>query len=126
MLFVDMIEISENPLLQPWETPYGLPPFDRVRPGHFKSALEAAMRAHNAEIGAIAESGEAPTFANTVAAFDRASRLLTRVELLFHNLCASETSPDLQTVEREMVPRLAAHHNAILLNPKLFARIDRL
>ena len=121
-----MKQTADNPLLQNWETPYGLPPFDRVRPEHFKPALEVGMRAHNADIAAICESADAPTFANTVAALDRAGRTLTRVELLFHNLCASETSPDLQAVEREMAPRLASHHNAIYLNSKLFARIDGL
>src|SRR5947209_8300410 len=119
-----MAELNDNPLLEAWETPYALPPFDRVRPEHFKPALEQGMRAHSAEISAIADASDAPTFANTASALDRSGRTLTRVELLFHNLCASETSPDLQAVEREMAPRLAAHHNAIRLNPKLFARLD--
>src|SRR5438874_4130866 len=117
---------TDNPLLQRWETPYQLPPFDRVLPAHFTPALETAMRQHDAEIDAIANNAEPPTFANTAAALDRAGRKLTEVELLFHNLCASETSPALQAVERQMAPRLAAHHNAILLDAKLFARIDRL
>src|SRR5947207_5409898 len=115
-----------NPLLQSWETPFGLPPFERVRPEHFAPALEAAMRTHRNEIAAIASSGDAPTFANTLAALDPAGRTLASVQRLFHNLCASETSPALQAVERQMAPRLAAHHNAILLDAKLFARIDRL
>src|SRR5437870_4955523 len=115
-----------NPVLQSWETPFGLSPFERVRPEHFAPALEAAMRAHRGEINAIALCGDAPTFANTVAALDRAGRTLARVQRLFHNLCGSETSPALRAVERQMAPRLAAHHNAILLDAKLFARIDRL
>src|SRR5438105_3443399 len=117
---------ATNPLLQSWATPFGLPPFARVQAEHFAPALEAAMHAHRTEIDAIATSGGAPTFANTVAALDRASRMLVRIELLFHNLCASETSPALQAVERKMAPRLVAHHNAILLDAKLFSRIDRL
>jgi len=121
-----MTDLADNPLLQPWDASYGLPPFEQVMPAHFTPALETAMRAHNAEVDAIADSAEAPTFANTVAALDRSGRALTRIELLFHNLCASETSPALQAVEREMAPRLAAHHNAIRLNPKLFVRLDRL
>jgi peptidyl-dipeptidase Dcp len=121
-----MADFDDNPLLQPWRTPYELPPFGRVRPDHFKPALVDAMRAHGAEIDTIVDNPDAPTFANTAAALDRAGRALTRVELLFHNLCASETSPELRTVEREMAPLLAAHHNAIRLNHKLFARLDRL
>ncbi|MBK7473003.1 MAG: M3 family metallopeptidase [Betaproteobacteria bacterium] len=112
-----------NPLLQPWDTPYGLPPFDRVRPEHYIPAFEVAMRSHADEIRAIAASGEPPTFENTLAAFDRSGGMLTRIELLFSNLTASETSPALQDVEREMAPRLAAHHNAVYLDAALFARI---
>src|SRR5262249_16360344 len=119
-----MTNSADNPLLQPWDRPHGLPPFECVRPEQFKPALEAAMRAHLLQIDAIAESADAPTFATTAAAFDRAGRALTRVELLLYNLCASETSSALQAVEREMAPRLAAHHSAIRLNPKLFARLD--
>ena len=67
------------------------------------------MRAHRAEIDAIAASPEPPTFDNTIAALDRSGRLLARIDELFHNLTASETSPALQAVEREMAPPLAAH-----------------
>jgi len=62
-----------NPLLAPWTGPYGLPPFAEARAEHFAPAFEAAMREHLAEIDALAGAGEAPTFANTVAAFDRAA-----------------------------------------------------
>ena len=115
-----------NPLLQPWDEPFGLPPFERVRSEHFAPAFEQAMAAHRTEIDRIADSSEAPTFENTIAALDRSGRLLTRTEQLFFNLAASETSPALQAVEREVAPKLAAHENAILLDEKLFARIDEL
>ncbi len=65
-----------------------------------------------------------PTFDNTLAALDRCGRELRRIEQVFFNLTASETSPALQAVEREMSPRLAAHHSAIHLDARLFARID--
>ena len=90
-----------NPLLQPWDEPFGLPPFERVRSEHFAPAFEQAMAAHRTEIDRIADSSEAPTFENTIAALDRSGRLLTRTEQLFFNLAASETSPALQAVERE-------------------------
>ena len=115
-----------NPLLQPWEEPFGLPPFERVRPEHFAPAFEQAMAAHRAEIERIANASDAPTFENTIAPLDRSGRLLRRTEQLFSNLTASETSPLLQAVERDFSPKLAAHENAILLNQKLFARIDEL
>ncbi len=121
-----MSALSSNPLLAAWDTAFGLPPFERIRPEHFAPAFEVAMRVHRDEVRTIATRTDAPTFENTVAALDRSGRALVRIELLFHNLASSETSPALQAVEREMAPRLAAHHNAILLDAQLFERIDRL
>lgn len=115
-----------NPLLQPWDTPYGLPPFERIRAEHFVPAFDVARREHLAEIDAIANHPAPPDFDNTVAALDRAGRLFNRIESLFHNLAASETSPALQAAERELAPQLAAHGNAISMNRALFGRIDAL
>jgi peptidyl-dipeptidase Dcp len=119
-------ELHPNPLLQTWDTPYGLPPFDRVAAEHFMPAFDVAMPAHLAELDAIAAQTEPPSFANTVAAFDGTGRLLKQVELLFSNLCSSETSPALQAIERDMAPRQAAHDSAIYMHAGLFARIDAL
>src|SRR5438552_12292138 len=77
---------DSNPVLHSWETPFGLPPFERVRPEHFAPALEAAMRAHRGEINAIALCGDAPTFANTVAALDRAGRTVVPQPLRVRNV----------------------------------------
>ncbi|HEY9102799.1 M3 family metallopeptidase [Chitinimonas sp.] len=118
--------LASNPLLQDWNTPYGLPPFDLVEAGHFVPAFEVALARHLEEIEAIASQTAAPDFANTLLAFDGAGRLLKRIDLLFSNLTASETSPALQAVEREMAPRQAAHENAIYMHAGLFRRIDAL
>ena len=115
-----------NPLLEPWDGPYGLPPFAAVRPEHYAPAFAAATRAHRAEIDAIASNPATPTFANTIAALDRSGRLLARIEGLFHNLTSSETSPPLQAVEVEMAPRLAAHASWVSMHRALFTRIDAL
>jgi peptidyl-dipeptidase Dcp len=117
---------TNNPLLQPWAAPHQLPPFADVRAEHFKPAFETAMAEHRAEVDAIAANAEAPSFDNTVVALDRSGRLLARVAALFHNLTASETSPELQAVEREMAAPLAAHGSAISMNARLFARVDAL
>ena len=84
------------------------------------------MHEHAAEIAAIAANPDAPTFENTVVAFDRSGRRLTRIEQVFFNLASSETSPALQAVERDVAPRLAAHESAIYLDAKLFGRVDEL
>ncbi len=117
---------SQNPLLQEWKTPYGLPPFGEVRAEHFAPAFEVALAQHNSEIERLASRADAPTFENTIAAFDASGRLLSRIGHLFHNLCSSETSRELQAIERLMAPRLATHESAIYLNGALFARVDML
>ena len=116
----------QNPLLHAWNTPYGLPPFDQVAPHHFVPAFTQALAEHLVELDAIALSASAPTFENTLGAFDTSGRLFNRISLLFQNLTSSETSPELQAVQLEMAPRLAAHDNAIYMNGTLFSRIESL
>src|SRR4029453_18517898 len=116
----------QNPLLKEWQTVFGLPPFGEVRAEHFAPAFEVALVQHNTEIERLASETDAPTFENTIAAFDASGRLLSRIGDLFHNLCSSETSRELQAIERVMAPRLAAHESAIYLNTALFARVDAL
>lgn len=118
--------MSTNPLLAPWHTPFGAPPFDLIRPEHFSPAFTEAMAAHLAEIEAIATNPEAPSFANTIAAMERSGRMLKRVAATFGNLVASHGNAALQEVEREMAPRLADHGSRISLDPRLFARVQAL
>jgi peptidyl-dipeptidase Dcp len=116
--------MSSNPLLEAWNTAYGLPPFASIRPEHFLPAFSAALLEHRSEIDALAASRDAATFTNTLVAFDRSGRLLARVRELFFNLAAAETSPELQKVELEIAPKLAEHNSAIYMNAALFARIN--
>jgi peptidyl-dipeptidase Dcp len=115
-----------NPLLRVWDAPHGLPPFAAIRVEHFEPAVRAAMRAHRDELAAIASATAAPTFDNTVAAFDRCGRLLDRVVSTFYALAASATSPELQAVQRALAEPLAAHYNAVYMDRDLFARLDAL
>ncbi len=117
---------TPNPLLENWQTPYGLPPFDLVRAEDFSTAFDLALQSHRAEIDSLAGSMFVPTFENTLVAFDRSGRLLARVRELFFNLTAAETSPALQKVELEIAPKLSAHNSAIYMNDALFGRIDLL
>jgi peptidyl-dipeptidase Dcp len=117
---------TRNPLLEPWVTPYALPPFAALSPEHFAPALREGMRQHRGELDAIAGQAEPATFDNTLARLDASGRLLARLEAAFHNLCASETSPALQGVQREMAEPMAAHSNAVYMHGGLFARIDAL
>ncbi len=122
----DTAHDAANPLLQSWQTPHGLPPFDRIRPEHFEPALAHAMAEHRREVDAIADNPSAPDFDNTVAAFDRTGRLLSRIESVFYNLTASETNDALQAVQRAVAAPLAAHGNAIYMHAGLFRRLDAL
>ncbi|HSH89582.1 MAG TPA: M3 family metallopeptidase, partial [Ramlibacter sp.] len=115
-----------NPLLQPWDTPYGLPPFASVQPQFFEPAFEVAMREQRTELDAIAADSQPPTFENTLATFDRSGRRLSRIGALFHNLCSSNTSPELQAVQRRMAVPIAAHESAIYMHEGLFKRVDAL
>ena len=117
---------SDNPVLAAWDTPHGLPPFSRFKPEHFEPALRAAMQAHLAELAVIRDQPAEPSFDNTVAAYDRAGRVLDRVASVFYNLTSSATSPELQAVQRAMAGPMAAHASAVFTDAKLFARIDPL
>lgn len=117
---------TSNPLLQPWDGPLQLPPFQSLAAAHFEPAFEHAMAEHLAELDRIAAQPEPPSFDNTVVALDRAGALFGRIERLFGNLCSAETSEDLQAVERRMAPLLAAHESRLFMHAGVFARLDRL
>jgi peptidyl-dipeptidase Dcp len=113
-----------NPLLEEWTAPFGAPPLDRVRPEHFADAYAGAFAAHNAEIAHIVDDSAVPDFANTIIAFERSGKSLAKVDTVFFALSGAATNDALQQVERDLAPRVSAHHNAIYLNAGLFARID--
>ena len=116
--------MKNNPLLQEYNTPFQTPPFDEIKTEHFMPAVREAMDQHRAEIDAIVNNQEAPTFENTVAAYDRAGDLLSRVTAAFFTLNRSDTNEELQALAREITPELTKHRNEIQLNPVLFERID--
>ena len=118
--------MTENPFFETWNTPFELPPFDRIRPEHFPPAFDLGMAEHAAEIAAIAGAGAPPDFANTVEALERSGRLLRRVGRVFSNLTSSATNAALDAIDRDYAPRLAAHRIKIMLDPDLFARVDAL
>jgi peptidyl-dipeptidase Dcp len=113
-----------NPLLAPWSGPYGgVPPFDRIRVEHLAPALEAGMAEQLAEIRRIAENPEPATFENTIVAMERAGRTLERVTTIFGIFRSTLNDEAVQSVDREMAPRLAAFRDQITQNAALFARI---
>ena len=115
----------QNPLLARWEGAYGgVPPFDRVQVALFTPALDAAMSEQLLEINRIATQSEPATFANTIEALEKAGNSLNRVSAVYAVWSSTMNSPDFQTVEREMAPKLAAFSDRITQNEALFKRIE--
>lgn len=117
---------KQNPLLSRWTAEFGAPPFSKIETKHFRTALNAAFREHKGEIEKIASNTARPTFANTVLALEKSGTLLARVGAVFGNLEATDSTPELQDIAREMSPRFAAHETQMLLDARLFRRIDDL
>ncbi len=117
---------GSNPFFAASTLPYQAPPFDKIKESDYQPALEEGMKRQIAEIDAIANNPEAPTFANTLEAMERSGELLTRVAKVFLGLTQSNTSEGMQKIKAEEAPKLAAHQDAIYLNAKLFARVKSL
>ena len=113
-----------NPLMSQWDTPFELAPFDTIRDEDFAPAFEAALDAHNAEIAAIAENTDTPTFANTVEALEAAGAALNKVLSVFFTVAGADSNPAREALQRDFSPKMAAHFAAISSNKALFARLD--
>lgn len=118
--------MSKNPLLTDWSTPFGLPPFGVIATEDFRSAFDIAIEAAKVEIEQIANQSADADFDNTVKALEMSGQQLTQVARTFYNLTGAHTNPALQEIEREIAPKLAKHHSAILLNSKLYDRVAAL
>jgi peptidyl-dipeptidase Dcp len=121
---------AELPASNPFAAPSPLldqaPQFDRIKDSDYMSAFEEGMKQQRAEIDALADNPEPPTFENTILAFERSGQLLTRVAKVFFNLDQSNTNDTMQKIKADVAPKLAAHNDAINLNPKLYARVKAL
>ncbi|WP_337880296.1 M3 family metallopeptidase [Rheinheimera sp.] len=114
---------SSNPLLTMSPLQYEAPPFDKIKVEHYQPAIEEGMKQHLAEIEVIANSTEAATFENTIVAMEKSGELLNRAAGVFFNMTGTISNPEIQKIQAELAPKLAAHSDNISLNPKLFARI---
>src|SRR5436190_690904 len=123
---VSAAEAADNPLLEKWAGPFGVPAFGRIRPDHFREAFARAFAAHTAEVAAIAGNTAAPSFANTIAALEASGEALTRTADVFNLLAGAHTDDAILAIERELAPLKAKHWDAILMDAALFDRIDGL
>ena len=117
------VQKEGNPLLNEFATPYGVPPFDKIEAEHYGPAFEYAMSLHNEEVAAILANNEEPTFANTILELDRSGMMLANISDLFGMMCAAMNSDEMQELQEEVMPKLAAHYDAISMNEELFNRI---
>ncbi len=113
----------DNPLLNEFTTPFGVPPFDLIQPHHYTPAFKLGMEEHMKEVEAVVNNKEEPTFENTIVALDKSGELLAKVSRVFFGLTEANTNDSLQQIQVAISPELSAHSDAISLNPKLFSRI---
>ena len=117
------VQKENNPLLTKFDTPYGVPPFDKIEAKHYKPAFKFAMSLHNDEVATILANKEEPTFQNTILELDHSGVLLATISDLFGMMCAAMNSDEMQVLQEEIMPQLAAHYDAISMNEELFNRI---
>ncbi|GAB3881880.1 M3 family metallopeptidase [Spirosoma agri] len=114
---------ASNPFFSTYNTPFGVPPFDLIKPEHFEPAIDEGIRQQTAEIATITKQTVAPTFANTIEAVEASGDLLRRVNTVLGNLNGANTNDQLQKIAQTVAPKLAKHSDDIMLNPVLFSRV---
>ena len=115
--------IADNPLVKEWNTPYQTPPFSEIKLKHYEPAIDYAIELNRADIDAIVNNPEAPTFENTIVAMERAGELLSRVTGVFFVLNNCDTNDEMQQIANNITPKLTELGNDISLNPELFKRV---
>lgn len=115
--------LQDNPLLTESTLDYQAPDFSKIRPEHFVPAIKEGIRLQLAEIDSITSNTAAPTFENTVLAYEKSGRVLARATSILSGLVGADGTEELQKIDEETTPLLSDHQDALLLNEKLFARI---
>ena len=115
---------KENPFFNEFQTPFGTPPFEEIKMEHYEPAFERGMEEQNEIIASIVNNPEAPTFENTIVAFDQSSPILTRVSMVFYGLAGAETNDDIKALSMKLAPIMSEQSDNIMLNAALFDRIN--
>ena len=119
----DKTDLSNNPFMKEWDTPYGVPPFDKIKTTDYLPAIQEGMRQQAEIIEQICENKEAPTFANTLIPYEYSGELLNKVTAVFMNLAECMNSPEMERLSDTIIPMLTRHGDDIMLNEKLFEKI---
>ena len=114
---------TTNPLLAEWDTPHATPPFDKIALEHYEPAFETAIAVSRAEVDAIVNNPEKPTFVNTIVALEKQGAMLNRIAGIFFNMLEANTSDEMQAIAMRVQPKLTELSNDTSLNPELFKRV---
>ena len=123
-ILMTAVACNNNPFLSSWETPYGIPDFGKVKEKHYVPAVEAGIAQQEAEIAAIVNNPDAPTFANVVEAYEASGAILDRVVGVLFNLSETDSTPALQEIVEQVLPMLSQHNDNIFMNPAFFAKVQ--
>ena len=115
--------LAQNPFATEFDTPFGVPPFDRIRIEHYLPAFGEGMKLHREEIDVIANTADSPTFENTIETLEASGAMLERVSNVFFNMNSASTSDEMQEIAKEVAPKLSKHRDDIIFNEKLFRRV---
>jgi peptidyl-dipeptidase Dcp len=119
----DNNKTTMNPFFETYTTPFQVPAFDLIKNEHFKPAILEGIKKQEAEINAIVSNKDKATFENTVLAMENSGKLLSKVSTVFYNLNSANTNEEIQTIAKELAPKLSAHNDNIYLNDALFKKI---
>ena len=117
---------SSNPFLSSWNTPYGIPDFGKIQEKHYIPAIKAGIEQQEAEIAAIVNNTDAPTYANVVEAYEHSGSILDRVSNVLFNLAESDATESMQNIVAEALPLISVHGDNIFMNSGFFAKVDAL
>ncbi len=117
------VDSSENPFFTEWNTPFGVPPFDKIKAEHYRPALDSGFKAHITEIEAITNNPEEPTFENTILALEKSGELLNNVATVFYTVNLADGDEAMKEIEAEYAQKFTTHSDEINMNEALFARV---
>ena len=115
---------AANPFSSEWDTPFGVPAFDKIKLEHYRPAFDEGIKLHKQEIAAIIENEAAATFENTIEAMERSGDMLDRVASVFFAMRSSMTNDEIEAIAKDVAPKLSKHRDEILLDDRLFQKVE--
>lgn len=119
----NQVDTTNNPFFSEWDTPFGIPPFNKIYAEHFIPAIKEGLKKEKKEIDNIVNSSEEPTFDNVIIPYTTTGEFLSRTLSVFNNLCSAQATDSLKKIQSTISPMLTTHNNDIKLNEKLFDKI---